>query len=114
VVLPTLDGGCTGHRIIGAYAPWNPGGSGNVCLFWDDVAQLCLSSPTPWTMAGDFNTTVLSLEWASGGADAREQYKCFLQTVDGHDLWSDIDERSRAWDWTCQGHSVQSEGNIID
>jgi len=114
IVLSTLDGGCTGHRIIGAYAPWNPGGASNVRHFWDDVAQLCLSSPTSWTMAGDFNATISSLERASGGADAREQYKRFLQVVDGHDLWSDNDERSRARDWTCRGHGDHSEGNIID
>ena len=114
IVLPTLDGGCAGHRIIGAYAPWNPGGVGDVRHFWNDVAQLCLSSPMPWTMAGDFNVTVSSLERSSGGADAREQYKRFLQTVDGHDLWSDNDNRSRARDWTCRGHGGHTEGNIID
>jgi hypothetical protein len=114
IILPTLDGGCFGHRIIGAYAPWNPGGAGNVRLFWDDVAQLCLSSPTSWTMAGDFNATISSLERASGGADAREQYRRFIQIVDGHDLWSDNDERSRSRDWTCRGHGSQMEGNIID
>ena len=89
-------------------------GAGNVRLFWDDVAQLCLSSPTSWTMAGDFNVTLSSLERASGGADAREQYRRFLQVVDGHDLWSDNDERSRARDWTCRGHGGHSEGSIID
>ena len=83
-----------GHRIIGAYAPWNPGGTGDVCHFWTDIAQLCLSSPMPWTMAEDFNVTVSSLERSNGGGDAREQYKYFLQTVDGHDLWSDNDGRS--------------------
>ncbi|KIJ95502.1 hypothetical protein K443DRAFT_11320, partial [Laccaria amethystina LaAM-08-1] len=114
IILPTLDGGFFGHRIIGAYAPWNPGGAGNVRLFWDDVAQLCLSSPTSWTMAGDFNATISSLERASGGADAREQYRRFIQIIDGHDLWSDNDERSRSRDWTCRGHGSQMEGNIID
>ena len=114
VVLSTLDGGCATHRIIGAYTPWNPGGTGDARHFWNDVAQLCLSSPTSWTMAGDFNATVSSLERVSGGADAREQYRRFLQTVDGHDLWSDIDDRSRAQDWTCRGHGSHMEGNIID
>lgn len=62
IVLSTLNGGCEGHRIIGAYAPWNPGGVGDVRYFWNDIAQLCLSSPTLWTMAGDFNATISSLE----------------------------------------------------
>jgi len=44
----------------------------------------------------NFNAMVSSLERASGGADVKEQYKQFLQVVDGHDLWSDNDERSRA------------------
>jgi len=42
----------------------------------------------------NFNAMVSSLERASGGADVKEQYKQFLQVVDGHDLWSDNDERS--------------------
>ena len=54
IVLSMLDGRCTGHRIIDAYALWNQGGAGNVCFFWDDVTQLCLSLPMSWTMAGDF------------------------------------------------------------
>ncbi|EDR05271.1 uncharacterized protein LACBIDRAFT_329992 [Laccaria bicolor S238N-H82] len=59
-ILYSLNG--NGHRIIGAYAPWNPGGTGDVHHFWNDIAQLCLSSPTSWTMAGDFNATVSSLK----------------------------------------------------
>ena len=34
--------------------------------------------------------------------------------MDGHDLWSDNDDRSQARDWTCRGHGSHSEGNIID
>ena len=114
VVLSMLDSSCEGHGIIGAYAPWNPGGASDICHFWNDIAQLCLSLPTPWTMAGDFNATISSLERSSGGADAREQYKCFLHVVDGHDLWSDNEDRTRARDWTCRGHGGHMEGNIID
>jgi len=114
VILPMLDGGCAGHRIIGAYAPWNPGSAGDVRHFWNDIAQLCLSSSTSWMMAGDFNATVSSCERVSGGADAREQYRWFLQVVNGHDLWSDIDDRSQARDWMCRGHGSHMEGNIID
>jgi hypothetical protein len=65
-------------------------------------------------MAGDFNAIISSLEWVSRAADAREQYRQFLQVVDGHDLWLDIDDRSRARDWTCRGHGGHVEGNIID
>jgi hypothetical protein len=61
-MLPTSDGGCHLHRLIGAYAPWNPGDEGIGHSFWTDLTHLCNSSPIAWTLAGDLNATVSMLE----------------------------------------------------
>lgn len=50
----------------------------------------------------------------SGGSDARDQYLKFLADTDGHDLWMDVEERSRINDWTCRSSRSAAEGNIID
>ena len=65
-------------------------------------------------MAGDFNVMVASFERLSGGADARTQYLKFLLDTNGHDLWTDVEERSYFSDWTCRSSHAASEGNIID
>ena len=41
IILTTPDGRCFRHRFIGVYAPWNPGGVGDVSLFWHDMTSLC-------------------------------------------------------------------------
>jgi len=114
IILTTPDNRCFRHRFIGAYALWNPGGIGDVSLFWHDMTSLCLSTTSSWTMAGDFNATVASFEHLSGGADTRAQYLKFLSDTNGHDLWSNVEERSRFSDWTCRSSCAASEGNIID
>ena len=70
IVLPTLDGRHFSHHFIGAYAPWNPGGIGDVSHFWRDLTSLCQPTTSSWTVAGDFNVTVASFECLSGGAGA--------------------------------------------
>ena len=114
IVLPTADGRCFSHRFIGAYAPWNPGGDGDVQRFWSDLTSLCQSTPTSWTMAGDLNATIAPFERVSGGVEARRQYLRFLRETDSIDLWSKYPDRSRIDDWTCKGHRNAAEGNIID
>ncbi|KAJ7185758.1 hypothetical protein C8R46DRAFT_881675, partial [Mycena filopes] len=65
VILPTDAGRGFLHRIIGLYAPWDPG-IGNVDLdareFWADVTQLCKETRTSWSLGGDLNATVNSSE----------------------------------------------------
>ena len=114
IVLPTPDDRCFKHCFFGAYTPWNLGSIGDVSLFWQDMTSLCQSTTSLWTMAGDFNATVASFECLSSGADARDQYLCFLIEMDGHDLWSDVEEHSRLNDWTCRSSQSAAEGNIID
>ena len=102
IVLPTPNDRCFKHCFFGAYTPWNLGSIGDVSLFWRDMTSLCQSTTSLWTMAGDFNATVASFECLSSGADARDQYLRFLIEMDGHDLWSDVEEHSCLNDWTCR------------
>jgi len=117
LILPTSDGHCSPHRLIGAYAPWNPGDDGVGHSFWADLADICRSTPNTWTLAGDLNATVSSLERASDGVIACTQYLRFLANTDAQDLWINYPDRSRRVDWTCRGHysdGLIPEGNIID
>jgi hypothetical protein len=116
VVLPNTGGNYSVHRMIGTYAPWDPGGDDGTRPFWSDMTNLCNATNSSWTVAGDLNTTVTPFERLTGGQEARRQYLEFLSIADGHDLWSDNEDRTRLHDWTCRsthtGHSA--EGNIID
>ena len=111
-VLGTSQGRGFVHRFIGTYAPWNPGGSDND--FWGQVSNICLQSRHSWTLAGDVNATVSTLECASGGQDARRQYLHFLQNTGAQDLWMLQLDRSRDRDWTCRARGSSNGGNIID
>lgn len=80
------------------------------------MTELCNATNSSWTVAGDLNATVSICERQTGGQEARAQFQQFLENSNGHDLWSDNEDRTRRHDWTCRstqaGHS--SEGNIID
>jgi hypothetical protein len=68
-VLGTSHGHGFVHCFVGAYAPWNLGGSDSD--FWNQVSNTCLQSQLSWTLASDVNATVSMLKRASGGQDAR-------------------------------------------
>ena len=114
IVLTTNLGKGFIHRIIGAYAPWNPGIDQISQLFWEDLTNLCTSTSSPWTLAGDLNATISQSEKASGGTEARNLFTHFLQATNAHDLWSDYPERSRMVDWTSRGRDNPEGGSIID
>lgn len=116
VILPTPNGKGIPHRIIGCYAPWNPGETDDNKDFWDDLANLCRSTATSWTLAGDLNATVAPFERHSGGTEARRQFLQFLRSSDSRDLWTDNPDRTRLTDWTCRSRQDggPAEGNIID
>ena len=73
IILATDNGKGFVHCIIGTYAPWNLGGSEVNHDFWKDITTFCQGTGTSWTMASDFNATVLTSERASGGAKAHAQ-----------------------------------------
>ncbi|TFK35966.1 hypothetical protein BDQ12DRAFT_262093 [Crucibulum laeve] len=112
LVIGTNSGKGFLHRVIGAYAPWNPGGDGN--SYWNDIAKLCQEETISWSLAGDLNATVSHTERASGGNDARLHFSHFLQSTRGRDLWSEKPERTREMDWTCRARRSENAGNIID
>lgn len=115
VVLLTLDGRAFTHRVIGAYAPWNPGGPNNESLFWPALTTFCSKTTTSWSLAGELNATVAPFERRSGGQDARQIFLDFLDATNGQDLWSKNEDRDGLKDWTVQARSEgASSGNIID
>jgi hypothetical protein len=79
------------HRLVGIYAPWNPGGTAeDENVFWPEVAHLCNSSSFSWSIHGDFNATLLATESTSAALDispSRLAYSHFLASSDGIDLW---------------------------
>ena len=116
VILPTPNGRGIPHRLIGCYAPWNPGETDLNKHFWNDLTDLCRSTNTSWTLAGDLNATVAPFERHSRGTEARRQFLHFLQSSSGRNLWSDNPDRTRLTDWTCRTRQDGrlTEGNIID
>jgi hypothetical protein len=118
LVLPSSDGHCHPHRLIGAYAPWNPGDDGISRSFWMDLTALCKMTASAWTLAGDLNATVSSFERTSGGVSARTQFLQFLADTNTYDLWINYPDRSKQLEWTCRGHYSDdgpiSVGSIID
>jgi hypothetical protein len=58
IVLGTSSGKGFIHRVIGAYAPWNPGIDDSD--FWAQVMMLCRGSQYSWTLAGDLNAIVMN------------------------------------------------------
>jgi hypothetical protein len=85
IILGTSTGIGFTHRTIGAYAPWNPGvDDGN---FWTQIAKVFQNSQHSWTLAGDLNATISSVERPSGGNDARRQFVRFLNETNGFELW---------------------------
>ncbi len=69
------------HRVFAVYAPWNPGG--NSTNFWTALANVCNSTPHGWSLAGDLNATVSSIEQGSSGDDNRLYFWDFLKRTGG-------------------------------
>jgi hypothetical protein len=112
LVLGTSIGRGFIHRFVGTYTPWNPGGTDNE--FWTQITQICQQSPHSWTLAGDVNATVSTLERHTGGQDTRRQYLQFLCLSNGLDVWALNPDRTRDHDWTCRARGSTGGGNIID
>jgi hypothetical protein len=111
-VLGTSSGRGFIHHFVGVYALWNPGSADND--FWMQVTLICQQSPYLWTLAGDINTMVSTIECPLGGQDTRCQYLQFLHQSDGWDLWTLNPDRTRDHDWTCHARGSMAGGNIID
>ena len=88
LIIPTTEGGGFTHRLIGIYAPWDPGNQDS--NFWHSLSTLCSSSPFSWSVHGDFNATLSFAESSSTAPqidNSRQAYSAFLQETNGLDLW---------------------------
>ena len=79
------------HRLIGVYAPWNPGRTlDDENSFWPEITCLCNLSSYSWSLHGDFNATLLVSESSSTFLDISPSclaYSHFLTSTDAIDLW---------------------------
>ena len=105
VALLTHNGIAFTHRVIGVYAPWNPGGPNNEGLYWPALTKFCLNTTTSWSLTGDLNATVASFEQKSGGQEVRKIFLDFLESTNSHDLWSNREDHNHLKDWTVQARS---------
>ncbi|KAJ7174786.1 hypothetical protein C8R46DRAFT_1252861 [Mycena filopes] len=116
VVIPTSNGAGFCHRLIGIYAPWNPGEEldADSVNFWSEVTDLCKSASFSWSVAGDCNATTSAAESTAATyqlTPARRQYLQFLHNAEGKDLWMDQPDRNALQTFTCKGPFGQT---IID
>ncbi|KAJ7214404.1 hypothetical protein GGX14DRAFT_392434 [Mycena pura] len=117
VILPTDTGRGFVHRLIGVYAPWDPGinnADPNAREFWGHLTAFCNGTLKSWSVSGDLNATVVSSEQAADKSDARVQFRRFLKDAKAHDLWSDVPDRNRLISWTSKARGSGGGGNIID
>ena len=66
LTLYPLTGNGFTHRIIGAYAPWNPGVDDGD--FWLQVAKICCESQHLWTLAGYLNVVMMQVDYTVGSS----------------------------------------------
>ena len=109
ILLPSTNGLGFPHRIFGAYAPWDPGLKAS---FWEKITEICNNSPHSWSLIGDLNTTVSSIERAN--SENRSAYTKFLRDTGGLDIWKNYPLRNRLMDWTCRSKESVDGGSIID
>ena len=91
LTIPTSENLGFYHRLIGVYAPWNPGGQlEDENLFWPEIACICNQAKFSWSLHGDLNATLLASESSSASLDVpapRLAYTHFLNVTSGVDLW---------------------------
>ena len=91
LTIPTNHNRGFRHRLIGVYAPWNPGGTlEDESSFWPEITTLCNQSSFSWSLHGDFNATLLGSESSSTSLNispSRLAYSLFLSSTDAIDLW---------------------------
>lgn len=104
-------------RLVGLYAPWNPGGDNDSDQFWSDIADICEPEPTRCAsiILGDFNATLAACERYPGDHNerARPYYLAFLQRTGGLDIWSTQPQRSYQSSWTHRG-TTDTQRSILD
>ena len=111
IILPLKDGDASTHRLLGIYAPWDPGtDSDDLRSFWDAVTALSRQARNSWSLLGDLNTTLYSDESTSSlhhYAHSRHLYTKFLSTSDSVDLWGAQHPNSLDECYTYHGYQAQ-------
>ncbi|KAJ3512820.1 hypothetical protein NLJ89_g3299 [Agrocybe chaxingu] len=93
LTIPTSSGHGFIHRLIGVYAPWNPGisqGDNDQNTFWPTLTELCLAAPYSWLLIGDLNVSMTADETTSvsfSSSPARLLYSDLLHAAGGIDIW---------------------------
>ncbi|PPR01351.1 hypothetical protein CVT26_015409 [Gymnopilus dilepis] len=102
------------HRLIGAYAPWDPGGDDDAVLFWPAITDLCNTAPYSWSISGDLNVSLSTMETSSSMPSlTRHLYTLFLRNTNAIDLWQTQSPVDIRHDWTYRSHDSTSL-SIID
>ncbi|KAF5367841.1 hypothetical protein D9615_010570 [Tricholomella constricta] len=106
LIIPTANNQGFIHRLIGIYAPWDPGTEPH--QFWPDIADICNSTPHSWSLHGDFNATTAFSESSASThrlSNSRVAYSTFLRVTAGVDLWAQIPDRHFNDTYTYKGHN---------
>ena len=94
ITLPTSSGKAYIHRLIGVYAPYDPGGNDEVDYvqsYWDSITGLCLTAPYSWEVLGDCNASLAPSESTGTWVQlcrAGRAISSFLSSTNGTDVWS--------------------------
>ncbi|GBE82235.1 hypothetical protein SCP_0406180 [Sparassis crispa] len=115
IVIPTSTGCGFPYRLIGLYAPWDPGeDEQQLTLFWSTITNVCREARFSWCILGDCNASLSVTETSSATpslSPSRLHYTAFLHNTHALDFWllrGDADVRSM---YTFRNHFGQS---IID
>ncbi|KAF5382556.1 hypothetical protein D9615_002847 [Tricholomella constricta] len=115
LIIPTANNQAFTHRLIGVYAPWDPGTAPH--QFWPEIRDLCNSTPHSWSLHGDFNATVASSESSHPTlrlSNSRVAYTAFLRATSALDLWAQIPDRSLHDSFTFKGHNSDPDSPDVN
>ncbi|KAL6298495.1 hypothetical protein BKA93DRAFT_830635 [Sparassis latifolia] len=114
-IIPTVDGHGFPHRIIGLYAPWDPGeNEQQLSSFWPAISELCSQVWYSWCVIGDCNASVSMTETLSSTPSisaAQRHYTDFLHMAQVIDLWTLQGDADANTNYTFSSHIGRS---IID
>lgn len=108
LVIPTVTGRGFIHRLVGVYAPWNPGGTSQdqQNSFWPSVLELCRNARFSWSLIGDLNVCLTTDETTSLAFPynhSRSLYLNFLHSSMAIDVWrSQPDTVASQHFYTCK------------
>ncbi|KAF8231800.1 hypothetical protein L208DRAFT_1275150, partial [Tricholoma matsutake] len=116
LTIPLTTGQAFTHHFIGIYAPWDPGiPTDDNNIFWPSLTQLCVSTMTSWSLAGDCNATLFSTESTATPyciTTAQLAYNNFLHQTSSIDHWSMIPDHCVQSDFTYSQHSTRGSSGI--